>query len=412
MKIIFALLFAISTAVNALPYRYSLDPNAAPGSDVIGQVSSSLTYLNPKFTRLFAIKKLLQKQEPNLKPEVINKVLSSLACAQSFRIDYNPILTIIDYSKPSNQKRLWVFDLITMKLLYYTYVSHGIASGALNTVSFSNRYNSKASSMGVYLTGESYYGREGLSMHLQGLERGFNSNAMRRYLVMHGGWYVAENFIKKYGRPGRSWGCPALPYDEVKQVIDAIKDDTFLVIYYPSDDWLAQSKFLHCNMPPGLTVPETQKIVSQLQVIHLPYRAPILFSDLNGDDRREQNEPIIVMKANDYIKFYHTKAPLKRMLRRQINHQEYIALSPNELNHYLDEKSPKNPNFSDIYLIVPEVIKQRGVWRTLMKVVHHGKIVKIKHLPDSSTDRYLIQFDKKSNLTFKPTHRFIRWLGL
>lgn len=412
MRIIIVLLFALSTAANALPYPYSLDKNAASSNDVIGRICSSLTYINPQYTRLFAIKEMLQKQEPNLKPEVINKVLSSLACAQSYQIAYNPVLTIIDYSKPSDQKRLWVFDMTDMKLLYYTYVSHGIASGALNTVAYSNRYNSKASSIGVYLTGESYYGREGLSMHLLGLERHFNNNAMNRYLVMHGAWYVAENFIKKYGRPGRSWGCPALPYDQVKNVINTIKDDTFLVIYYPSDDWLTQSKFLHCQIPPGLNVPEVKRTVSQLQLVHLPDRKPILFSDLNGDDRREQNEPVIVMSASDYMKTFQTKAPLNRMLRRQIDKQEYIALSPNELNQYLAKQPAKKPNFSDIYLIIPQVLEQRGVWRTLMKVVHHSDIVDIKHLPDASENSYLIQFAKGSSLTFKPTHRFIRWVGL
>ena len=105
------------------------------------------------------------------------------------------------------------------KLLFHTYVSHGITSGTLLTNYFSNKYNSKASSIGVYKTEKAYYGREGLSLRLDGLDRSFNDNASNRSVVMHGGWYVDEHFIKKYGRPGRSWGCPALPLNFINPLL-------------------------------------------------------------------------------------------------------------------------------------------------------------------------------------------------
>lgn len=412
MKVLIFLFLVISTAVNALPYLYGISPQHIPNTNIIALISPSLASLNPQYGRLYDIKNMLKKETPLLRPAVINKVLASLTCAQVYHIDYNPILTIIDYSMPSNQKRMWVFDLVNMKMLYNTYVSHGITSGTYYTVYFSNRNNSKASSLGVYLTGPAYYGREGLSLRLKGIDKGFNHNAMRRYIVMHGGWYMDEKFIKKYGRPGRSWGCPSVPMHERKAIIDTIKNDTFMVIYYPSDDWFIQSKFLNCQLPPRLKVPDNQEAVIQLPRHQMDDRAPILFSDLNRNDHREQNEPIIVMKADDYTKTFNSKAPLKRMLRRRIDNKEYIALSPNELNLYIAKEAAQEPDLSDIMFVVPKVIKRRGVWRTLMKVVHKDKIIEIKRLPDISTDNYLIQFDKKTDLTFKPTHRFIRWLGL
>lgn len=142
---------------------------------------------------------MLHNEAPHLNQQVINKVLMTLKCANDYNVDHNHILTIIDYSMPSNEKRLWVFDLKDRKLLFHTYVSHGIKSGALVSNYFSNQYNSKASSIGVYQTLQSYYGRDGLSLRLDGLDRSFNDNASNRSVVMHSGWYVEESFIKNTG---------------------------------------------------------------------------------------------------------------------------------------------------------------------------------------------------------------------
>lgn len=406
------LVLFLTTVSNATPFRHALNQFPEPDIQILAEINPGLAYLNPKYARLFDIKYMLQNQAPFLHPAVMNKTLSALACAEKNDINYNPVLTIIDYALPSNQKRIWVFDLIQMKLLYHTYVSHGINSGTLHTVYFSNRNNSKASSIGIYLTGPSYYGREGLSLRLTGLDRGFNHNAMRRYIVMHGGWYMAEPFIKKYGRPGRSWGCPALPKHEKEAIINTIKNDTFMVIYYPSDRWLTQSTFLNCALPIGLMVKDNQEYVIQSPRYQGDDRDAILFSDNNGNDRREQNEPIIVMKADDYIKTFQLQAPLKRMLRRRIDGKEYIALSPAEMDKYMDKEAAKEQNLADIYFVVPQVVKRRGVWKTFMKIVHQDEITEIKRLSEQRTQNYLIQFDKKTNLTFKPSQRFIRWLGL
>ena len=131
---------------------------------------------------------MLNQNNVGLQTAVIDKVLTILECTQARHIEHTPILTVIDYSLHANTKRLWVFNLNEKKLLFHTYVSHGIKSGALSSNFFSNKYDSKTSSIGVYTTDKAYYGREGLSLKLNGLEEGFNDHAYNRSLVMHGGW--------------------------------------------------------------------------------------------------------------------------------------------------------------------------------------------------------------------------------
>ncbi len=144
----------------------------------------------------------------------------------------NPdILSIIDFTKPSHEKRFYIIDLKNRKILVKTYVAHGKNSGWDYAVSFSNTSKSLKSSVGFYLTGETYYGKHGYSLRLYGLEPGINDNAYKRTIVIHGAWYVSEDFISKYGRLGRSWGCPAVPEDLAKTIIDYIKDGTLLFIY-------------------------------------------------------------------------------------------------------------------------------------------------------------------------------------
>ncbi|UXI02472.1 murein L,D-transpeptidase catalytic domain family protein [Photobacterium sp. TY1-4] len=139
------------------------------------------------------------------------------------------ILTIIDYSKPSTEKRFFVIDLNRNKLIYRTYVSHGVNSGGRKATRFSNRVNSRQTSLGTFLTDTTYYGGNGYSLKLDGLTRGINDNARRRYIVVHGAKYATESFIKHHGYLGRSWGCPALPSGLSRQIIDTIKGGS--VIY-------------------------------------------------------------------------------------------------------------------------------------------------------------------------------------
>jgi len=143
------------------------------------------------------------------------------------------VLALADFSKSSNSKRLWVFNLEAKKLLFHTWVAHGKYSGQEFATSFSNVSGSKKTSLGAYATAETYQGGHGYSLKLDGLEKGINDNARSRAVVMHGASYVSADFIRKYGRLGRSFGCPAVSVAESKAVIDALKGGAFLFHYYP-----------------------------------------------------------------------------------------------------------------------------------------------------------------------------------
>lgn len=152
------------------------------------------------------------------------------------------ILTLIDFSLSSNAKRLWIIDLTTNTVLYNSLVAHGRNTGNEFAKAFSNAAESYKSSLGFYATGEVYQGKHGLSLRLDGLERGVNDNARSRAVVMHGADYVAESFIKNNTRLGRSLGCPAIPMNMTKEIINTIKDKSCLYIYHPSLDTTKEIK--------------------------------------------------------------------------------------------------------------------------------------------------------------------------
>lgn len=141
------------------------------------------------------------------------------------------ILTIIDFTKPSSEERFFVIDLVNRKLLYQTLVAHGRNSGERECTRFSNRPSSLQSSPGFYLTAETYSGRHGYSLRLDGLEEGINDQARARAIVIHSADYVCHEYVEEYGYIGRSWGCPALPLDLNSQIIDLIKEGTCLYIH-------------------------------------------------------------------------------------------------------------------------------------------------------------------------------------
>ncbi len=151
------------------------------------------------------------------------------------------IVTIIDFSKPSTEKRLIILDLKQQKILHHTYVAHGKNTGQNRAVKFSNRQGSNQSSLGLYQTAESYFGKHGYSLRLDGLEKGFNDKARSRAVVLHSAAYVSEDFIKKYGRLGRSFGCPAVPLENSKEIIDLIKGGSCLYIYANDSYYLENS---------------------------------------------------------------------------------------------------------------------------------------------------------------------------
>jgi len=177
--------------------------------------------------------------------DVFQLALSAATCAiRSGDITDLQTLTVIDYSRPSTQKRLWVFDLRERSLLYEEMVAHGSGSGMNMATSFSNEPETHQSSLGLFRTDNSYVGRNGYSLRLHGLDRGFNDKAYERAIVMHGAPYVSEDAIKLQGRLGRSWGCPALRAGVARDVIDTVKGNGLVFAYYPDPKWLESSKYL------------------------------------------------------------------------------------------------------------------------------------------------------------------------
>lgn len=154
------------------------------------------------------------------------------------------LISIIDFSKPSTDKRFYLIDLANNTLLEHTYTSHGVNTGEDMAMKFSNKEGSRQSSLGFYMTAETYEGKHGVSLKLDGLERGFNHRARKRYIVIHSADYVSEDFIKENGRLGRSWGCPALPPDLTQDIIEKIKEGSILFIYGKDDNYLSNSKLI------------------------------------------------------------------------------------------------------------------------------------------------------------------------
>jgi hypothetical protein len=157
--------------------------------------------------------------------------------------NYN-VISIVDFSKASSQKRLYVLDLKNQKVLFNTYVAHGMNSGKEYAQNFSNDPSSDKSSLGFYETLGTYNGEHGYSLKLEGLEKGINDNANRRNIVMHGAEYVGASMVRSHGYIGRSWGCPAIPPALQVPIIQKIKNGTCLFIYSPDKDYLNHSEIL------------------------------------------------------------------------------------------------------------------------------------------------------------------------
>ena len=188
--------------------------------------------------------KHLTKIAPSIRTNVLKTALTAYKNAMIHDSVKKHILTVIDYSLPSSKQRMWVFDLNQDKLLYKTFVAHGKNSGMNKPSHFSNKQESKKSSLGTYITQETYFGSKGYSLNLKGLEKGFNDNAYARRVVVHGAWYVEPDFIKKSGRAGRSWGCPSVAKSLAKPIINTIKGGSVVFAYYPDKNYLNNSDYI------------------------------------------------------------------------------------------------------------------------------------------------------------------------
>lgn len=157
----------------------------------------------------------------------------------------NELLTIVDFGLPSTEKRMWILDMITQKVLFHTYVAHGRNTGGNMATEFSNTPESFQSSLGFYVTAETYYGGNGLSLFIDGMEEEFNSKARERYVVIHGADYATEDFINRAGRLGRSYGCPAVPMGISKEIINTIKGGSALFVFSQDKNYLENSEYLN-----------------------------------------------------------------------------------------------------------------------------------------------------------------------
>lgn len=154
------------------------------------------------------------------------------------------ILTVCDFSLSSTKKRLWVIDMNSKKVLFNELVAHGKNTGEEFATNFSNTESSLQSSMGFYITESTYNGSNGYSLKLIGMDKGYNDNAYKRAIVMHGADYISENFIKAQNRIGRSWGCPAVARELAEPIINTIKGQNVLFIYYPDQTYMESSEWL------------------------------------------------------------------------------------------------------------------------------------------------------------------------
>jgi len=192
----------------------------------------------------------LRQAAPDLNPGVLALALEAYDWARAQDPASNgERLAVIDYSLPSTERRLWIFDLKSRKLLFHELVAHGQGTGENVATRFSNRDGSLQSSLGIFRTGTTYQGKNGYSLRLHGLEPGVNDHAFARTIVMHGAWYVSAEQAQRFGRIGRSWGCPAVPPAMAKPIIDAMQGGNLLFAYSPQSEWLQRAAWSGVRAP-------------------------------------------------------------------------------------------------------------------------------------------------------------------
>ena len=217
--------------------------------DRFGFLITALLLSSTSVTAAYAdsLEAALVKAAPNANAKVIALAVRASQCSLAQGTAPVQRLAVIDYSLPSTEQRLWVFDLKQRKLLFHELVAHGRNSGENMAVKFSNQNESFATSLGLYRTQSSYVGQNGYSLRMEGLEPGFNDNAFDRAIVIHGAPYVSPVLARANGRIGRSLGCPAVRPAIAHKLIDSMKDGQLLFSYYPDQRWLKKSSYINCG---------------------------------------------------------------------------------------------------------------------------------------------------------------------
>lgn len=225
-------------------------PQAAPVATVIQApaVASPVPAMQAPAPAQDALLARLTQAAPDADPGVLALALEARGCAvRRGDVDGSARMAVIDYSRPSTDKRLWVFDVARGTLLHREHVAHGQGSGENFARKFSNIEGSYQTSLGLYRTAETYMGGNGYSLRMDGLDPGFNDNARQRAIVMHGAWYANPDLIAKQGRLGRSQGCPALREGIAKVVIDTLKQEQLLFAYADDASWLQRGRSFACD---------------------------------------------------------------------------------------------------------------------------------------------------------------------
>lgn len=189
----------------------------------------------------------LSRAAPGLNKEALRHAVAAMQCAVNNGAQPAQRLAVIDYSLPSTARRLWIFDLKRQRVLLRDFVAHGRQSGENLATRFSNSEGSHQSSLGLFRTAESYQGKHGYSLRMDGLEPGINDRARERAIVIHSASYVDPRLVRSQGRIGRSLGCPAVRPEVGRMVVDQLKGGQFMFSWYPDRRWLQNSAYFNCK---------------------------------------------------------------------------------------------------------------------------------------------------------------------
>lgn len=242
--------YRILTVVGVLIFSFAFSSTAEIDNSKDSRISSELPVetetkktFEEKVIEIYESFSLKNATMPQL--PVFEKAMSGYLKLDEAGKVSNPLLTVIDFNLSSTKKRMWILNMETQEVLFNTYVAHGRNTGGEFAKNFSNTPNSHQSSLGFYMTGETYYGKNGLSLFIDGMEKSFNSKARERYVVIHGADYAEPEFINRVGRLGRSYGCPAVPNKIAKKLIHKIKGKSVVYIHKDNKNYLNNSELLN-----------------------------------------------------------------------------------------------------------------------------------------------------------------------